>query len=155
MLCRNSLTGPKRCWPIQQAQCDGMHGGEHRATDCDRAAGHRIISPGASGLTRRLRNRKNRTPVEAMAWRLRTPQGKQLYGLRKQTPERAFGTIKSVMSFRQFPAARARLRPRRVEPRQHGRENQSDACAQPRLSASMLAWIAARCLDTTSGRPQS
>jgi hypothetical protein len=29
---------------------------------------------------------ENPTPVEAMAWRLRTPQGKQLYALRKQTP---------------------------------------------------------------------
>src|SRR5436190_3017160 len=42
------------------------------------------------------------TPVEAMAWRLRTPQGKQLYGLRKQTPEPVFGIIESVMGFRQF-----------------------------------------------------
>src|SRR6202140_1964679 len=42
------------------------------------------------------------TPLEAMAWRLRTPQGKQLYGLRKQTPEPVFGIIKSVMGFRQF-----------------------------------------------------
>ena len=45
---------------------------------------------------------KNPTSVEAMAWRLRTPQGKQLYGLRKQTPEPVFGIIKSVMGFRQF-----------------------------------------------------
>ena len=30
---------------------------------------------------------ENPKPVEAMAWRLRTPQGKQLYGLRKQTPD--------------------------------------------------------------------
>ena len=37
-----------------------------------------------------------------MAWRLRTPQGKQLYGLRKQTPEPVFGIIKSVIGFRQF-----------------------------------------------------
>ena len=37
-----------------------------------------------------------------MAWRLRTPQGKQLYGLRKQTPEPVFCIIKSVMGFRQF-----------------------------------------------------
>jgi transposase len=44
----------------------------------------------------------NPTPVEAMVWRLRTPQGKQLYGLRKQTPEPVFGIIKSVMGFRQF-----------------------------------------------------
>src|SRR5204862_2678402 len=37
-----------------------------------------------------------------MAWRLRTPQGKKRYGLRKQTPEPVFGIIKSVMGFRQF-----------------------------------------------------
>jgi hypothetical protein len=42
------------------------------------------------------------TPVEGMAWRLRTPQGKQLYALRKQTPEPVFDIIKSVMGFRQF-----------------------------------------------------
>jgi transposase len=45
---------------------------------------------------------KNPTPVEAMAYRLRTPQGKKLYALRKQTPEPVFGIIKSVMGFRQF-----------------------------------------------------
>jgi hypothetical protein len=42
------------------------------------------------------------TPVEAMAHRLATPQGKKLYGLRKQTPEPVFGIIKSVLGFRQF-----------------------------------------------------
>ena len=42
------------------------------------------------------------TPVEAMAHRLRTPEGKKLYGLRKQTPEPVFGIIKSVLGFRQF-----------------------------------------------------
>src|SRR5712675_391233 len=45
---------------------------------------------------------ENPTPVEAMAYRLRTPQGKRLYALRKQTPEPVFGIIKSVMGFRQF-----------------------------------------------------
>ena len=42
------------------------------------------------------------TPVEAMAHRLRTPEGRSLYALRKQTPEPVFGIIKSVMGFRQF-----------------------------------------------------
>jgi transposase len=42
------------------------------------------------------------TTVEAMAHRLRTPEGKKLYGLRKQTPEPVFGIIKSVMGFRHF-----------------------------------------------------
>ena len=42
------------------------------------------------------------TPVEAMAHRLRTPEGRTLYALRKQTPEPVFGIIKSVLGFRQF-----------------------------------------------------
>jgi transposase len=44
----------------------------------------------------------NPTPVEAMAHRLRTPDGKKLYALRKHTPEPVFGIIKSVLGFRQF-----------------------------------------------------
>jgi transposase len=42
------------------------------------------------------------TPVQAMAHRLKTPEGRQLYGLRKQVPEPVFGIIKSVLGFRQF-----------------------------------------------------
>lgn len=42
------------------------------------------------------------TPMQKMAWRLKTPEGRKLYGLRKQTPEPVFGIIKSVMGFRQF-----------------------------------------------------
>ena len=45
---------------------------------------------------------KDPTPVEAMAYRLQTPDGKKLYALRKQLPEPVFGIIKSVMGFRQF-----------------------------------------------------
>ena len=37
-----------------------------------------------------------------MVWRLRMPDGKALYALRKHTPEPVFGIIKSVMGFRQF-----------------------------------------------------
>jgi len=45
---------------------------------------------------------ENPTPVEAMAYRLKTPEGRTLYALRKQTPEPVFGIIKSVLGFRQF-----------------------------------------------------
>jgi transposase len=45
---------------------------------------------------------ENPTPVEAMVHRLKTPEGKRLYALRKQTPEPVFGIIKSVLGFRQF-----------------------------------------------------
>lgn len=45
---------------------------------------------------------ENPTPVEAMAHRLQTPEGKKLYALRKHTPEPVFGVIKSALGFRQF-----------------------------------------------------
>ena len=45
---------------------------------------------------------KDPTPVEAMAHRLKTPRGRALYALRKQTPEPVFGIIKSALGFRQF-----------------------------------------------------
>jgi hypothetical protein len=42
------------------------------------------------------------TAVEAMAHRLKTPEGRKLYAQRKHTPEPVFGIIKSVLGFRQF-----------------------------------------------------
>jgi transposase len=45
---------------------------------------------------------KDPSPVEAMAHRLKTPRGRALYALRKQTPEPVFGIIKSALGFRQF-----------------------------------------------------
>jgi transposase len=39
--------------------------------------------------------------MQKMAHRLKTPRGKKLYALRKQTPEPVFGIIKSVMGYRQ------------------------------------------------------
>jgi len=42
------------------------------------------------------------TPLNTMAHRLKTPEGKKLYGLRKHTPEPVFGIIKSALGFRQF-----------------------------------------------------
>src|SRR3954464_622502 len=44
----------------------------------------------------------NPTPVAAMAHRLKTPEGRKLYALRKHTPEPVFGIIKAALGFRQF-----------------------------------------------------
>ena len=78
-----------------------MRGGQHRAADCARADS-RIIRPWRERFAAAPPAPENPTPVEAMAYRLRTPKGKKLYALRKQTPEPVFGIIKSVMGFRQF-----------------------------------------------------
>ena len=40
---------------------------------------------------------KDPTPLAAMDHHLKTPEGKKLYALRKQTPEPVFGIIKSVL----------------------------------------------------------
>ena len=40
--------------------------------------------------------------LEQMKHRLKSQDGRKLYGLRKQTVEPVFGIIKSVMRFRQF-----------------------------------------------------
>lgn len=42
------------------------------------------------------------TAMQKMLHRLKTPEGKKAYGLRKQTVEPVFGIIKSVMGLRQF-----------------------------------------------------
>lgn len=41
------------------------------------------------------------SPLQQMVYRLKTPAGRRLYALRKQTPEPVFGIIKSVMGYRQ------------------------------------------------------
>jgi len=45
---------------------------------------------------------ENPSPLEAMAHRLATPEGKKLYAQRKHIPEPVFGIVKSVLGFRQF-----------------------------------------------------
>lgn len=50
----------------------------------------------------RRRCRKNPSPMQAMAHRLATREGKRLRVLRKQIPEPVFGIIKSAMGFRQI-----------------------------------------------------
>jgi transposase len=89
---------------------DNGYFSEANVTLCVAAKIEPLIAPGRQPHHQPLRERfaaappapENPTPVEAMAHRLRTPQGKKLYALRKQTPEPVFGIIKSVMGFRQF-----------------------------------------------------
>lgn len=69
-----------------------------------------LIAPGRERHHRSWRERfaeappapADPTPLQAMLHRLATPEGRQTYALRKQTPEPVFGIVKSVMGFRQF-----------------------------------------------------
>ena len=89
---------------------DNGYFSEANVTTCVAASIEPMLAPGRQPHHQPLRERfaapppapLNPTPVDAMAHRLRTPAGKKLYALRKQTPEPVFGIIKSVMGFRQF-----------------------------------------------------
>ena len=69
-----------------------------------------LIAPGRERHHRSWRERfaaappppDNPPPLDAMLHRLATPEGRQTYALRKQTPEPVFDIIKSAMGFRQF-----------------------------------------------------
>lgn len=77
---------------------------------CDKAGVKPLIAMGRQPHYMPLNQRfcddptapENPTPVEAMAHRLKTRAGRDLYALRKQTPEPVFGIIKSVLGFQQF-----------------------------------------------------
>jgi hypothetical protein len=82
---------------------------------------------------------KNSTPVEAMAHRLKTPEGRDLYALRKQTPEPVFGIIKAALGFRQF-SLRGLDKVRGSGASSHGLEYEEDVRPQPRLTRPCAAW---------------
>jgi transposase len=77
---------------------------------CATAGIEPLIAPGRDGHHPSLSERfagappapENPTPVEAMAHRLKTPEGKALYAKRKCMPEPVFGVIKSALGFSQF-----------------------------------------------------
>ncbi len=79
-------------------------------TACEAAMIAPLIAPGRQSHHPSLSERfaeappapDHLTPVEAMAHRLKTPEGKKLYAQRKHIPEPVFGIIKSVLGFRQF-----------------------------------------------------
>jgi len=101
---------PQALGGVETLLADSGYFSEDNVTQCTAAAVEPLIAVGRESHHPSWRERfavpppqpENPTAVERMAWRLRTPQGKKLYGLRKQTPEPVFGIIKSVMGFRQF-----------------------------------------------------
>jgi transposase len=101
---------PEGLGDVETLLADNGYFSEANVTQCTAAEVEPLIAVGRQPHHPSWRERfaapppepENPTAVERMAWRLRTPQGKKLYGLRKQTPEPVFGIIKSVMGFRQF-----------------------------------------------------
>ncbi len=101
---------PKRLGKPQTLLADNGYFSEANVSRCEAAKIAPLISLGRErhhlGWKERFGEAppppENPSPMEAMAHRLATREGKRLYALRKQIPEPVFGIIKSVMGFRQF-----------------------------------------------------
>jgi transposase len=101
---------PKALGRVRRMLADHGYLSEANVERCDAARIEPLI---ALGRTRHHVSWKQRfaaapklppasaTPMQKMTYRLKTPAGRKLYGLRKQTPEPVFGIIKSVMGYRQ------------------------------------------------------
>jgi len=126
---------------FQHGECRGLRAGGIEPLI---AMGRNRIIHRCKNASRRHRRARNPTPVAAMAHRLKTPEGRTLYALRKQTPEPVFGIIKSVLGFRQFSLRRTRKSAWRVEPCDHGVEYEADVRPQPRLTKDQVRSDAAQ-----------
>jgi len=101
---------PEALGPVETLLADSGYASATNVEACAAAGIEPLIAPGRQPHHPALDERfasappapQDPTPVEAMAHRLATPEGKKLYALRKQTPEPVFGIIKSAQGFRQF-----------------------------------------------------
>jgi hypothetical protein len=101
---------PEALGKAETLLADNGYFSEANVKACEAGKVEPLIAIGREGHHPSLKERfaepppppENPTAVEAMAHRLKTPEGKKLYALRKQVPEPVFGIIKSVLGFRQF-----------------------------------------------------
>jgi len=101
---------PKHLGKIDTLLADTGYFSESNVDDCIEAEVAPLISTGRQKHNQPLQERftqpeslpDNADSVEAMKYRLKTPDGRQLYAKRKSTVEPVFGIIKHVMGFRQF-----------------------------------------------------
>jgi len=101
---------PEELGEVEHLLADAGYFSAGNVEACEKAGVEPVIAMGRQPhhppLAERFANApeapKDPTAVEAMAHKLKTPEGRALYALRKQTPEPVFGIIKSVLGFRQF-----------------------------------------------------
>ncbi|MGH8209722.1 MAG: IS1182 family transposase [Steroidobacteraceae bacterium] len=101
---------PKELGRTQRILADSGYLSEANVESCAKAKIEPLIAMGRSGHHVSWKQRfaaapksppDSATALQKMAHRLKTPRGRNLYALRKQTPEPVFDIIKSVMGYRQ------------------------------------------------------
>ncbi|MGZ6286301.1 MAG: IS1182 family transposase [Ktedonobacterales bacterium] len=101
---------PEALGHVEQLLADSGYFSAANVERCAQANIEPLLAPGRDGHHPHWEDRFSEPPalaepasaVERMKHRLKTRQGRKLYGLRKQTVEPVFGIIKSAMRFRQF-----------------------------------------------------
>jgi len=101
---------PKELGSVEHLLTDNGYFSAANVERCVQAKIEPLLAAGRDGHHPHWQDRFTEPPplaepasvVDRMKHRLKTLQGRKLYGLRKQTVEPVFGIIKSVMRFRQF-----------------------------------------------------
>ena len=101
---------PEALGRVEQLLADNGYFSAANIERCVQAGIEPLLAPGRDGHHAHWEDRFIEPPalaepagaLERMKHRLKTRQGRKLYGKRKQTVEPVFGIIKSVMRFRQF-----------------------------------------------------
>ena len=101
---------PEELGSVEQLLTDNGYFSAANVEHCVKAKIEPLLAAGRDGHHPHWEGRFTEPPplaepasaVDRMKHRLKTIQGRKLYGLRKQTVEPVFGIIKSVMRFRQF-----------------------------------------------------
>lgn len=101
---------PEALGSVEHLLADNGYFSAANVNSCVKAKIAPLLAPGRDGHHPHWEERFTEPPtltepasdVDRMKHRLKTVQGRALYGLRKQTVEPVFGIIKSVMCFRQF-----------------------------------------------------
>jgi len=101
---------PEELGSVEQLLADNGYFSAANVDCCVQAKIEPLLAAGRDGHHPHWKDRFTEPPplpeaasmVERMKHRLKTRQGRKLYGLRKQTVEPVFGIIKSAMRFRQF-----------------------------------------------------
>ncbi|MDR1872111.1 MAG: transposase [Deltaproteobacteria bacterium] len=103
---------PDSLGTVKNIGADNGYFSETNSEACEKAGINPFIAVGRTPHHKSLNERlspqtplpltEKATPVEKMAYKLKTEEGKKIYAQRKQTVEPAFGIIKAVMNIRQF-----------------------------------------------------